>query len=125
MSEINEYKLRIQGSLNLPLKLEIDKSYDFTCTGLDIIGSSDTSNQDGSVNRTFKGKISEMSEINLLSGKDVIRATQKKSASQRLRGRAYVWTAENDSTDPEMFYQTIVNKIINNFDILVEFLRNK
>ena len=50
---------------------------------------------------------------------------KKKSASHKLRGMAFVWCEENDSTDPQMFYQTIVNKIINNFDNLAEFLRDK
>ena len=125
MSEINEYQLRITGKLNLPIKLEIDKTYDFTCKGLDIVGSSDSSNNNGSVNRCFKGVISELSEINILNGKDIIRASKKKSASQRLRGRAFVWCSENDATDAETFYQTITNKIINNFDFIVEVLRDK
>ena len=28
-------------------------------------------------------------------------------------------------TDPEMFYKTIGQKIINNFDLVVEILKNK
>jgi hypothetical protein len=125
MPEINEYQLRITGKLNLPIKLEIDKTYDFTCKGLDIVGSSDNSNNNGSVNRCFKGVISEMSEMVIVGGKEIIRASKKKSASQRLRGRAFIWCEENDMTSPEDFYQLITNKIINNFDFIVEILRDK
>jgi hypothetical protein len=125
MEKINELKVKLSGTVNIPREILTNAIIDLKINRADCLDYRLINNQDGSFNKIFNVKISELSEVEFISDREKIDGNKKKSASQRLRGRAYVWTAENDSTDPEMFYQTIVNKIINNFDILVEFLRNK
>jgi hypothetical protein len=125
MEKINELKVKLSGTVNIPREILTNAIIDLKINRADCLDYRLINNQDGSFNKVFNVKISELSEVEFISDREKIEGNKKKSASQRLRGRAYVWTAENDSTDPEMFYQTIVNKIINNFDLLVEFLRNK
>ena len=127
--EINEHQIRLTGKANLISGLENGKEYDLTISSADVRKIEEVPNDDGTYNRVATLKISEMSEVNIISEKEVIKSKSKKSASQRLRGRSYVWCSENDSindsTDDEAFYQLIVNKIINNFDLVVEILKDK
>jgi hypothetical protein len=125
MEKINELKVKLSGTVNIPREILTNAIIDLKINRADCLDYRLINNQDGSFNKIFNVKISELSEVEFISDREKIEGNKKKSASQRLRGRAYVWTAENDSTDPEMFYQTIVNKIINNFDSLVDYLRNK
>ena len=114
---INENKLRIQGSLNILSPLEIDKSYDFTCSNLEITGSQDRTNNDGTINRTFIGRISEFSDFNFISDKEIIQTKKKKvTQSQVLRMKIEErWEQSGSSLDREDFYTKEMTRIIANY----------
>ncbi|MBU1095868.1 MAG: hypothetical protein A2499_03670 [Stygiobacter sp. RIFOXYC12_FULL_38_8] len=125
MEKINELKVKLSGTVTIPREILTNATIDLKINRADCLDYRVINNHDGSFYKVYNVKISEISEVEFISDREKIEGNKKKSASQRLRGRAYIWTAENDDTDPEMFYQMIVNKIINNFDILVDYLRDK
>lgn len=114
---INENKLKIQGSLNILSSLEIDKTYDFTCSNLEITGSQDRTNNDGTINRTFIGRLNELSEINLIGEGEIIQTKKKKgSQSQVLRMKIEErWEQMGSEMDKEDFYTKEMSKIITNY----------
>jgi hypothetical protein len=123
--KINELKVKIMGTVNVPRELLTNSTLDLKINHADCLDYRLVNNQDGSFNKVYTVKVSELSEVEFIKNKEKMLGEKKKSASQRLRGRAFIWCSENDMTDPEMFYQTFTNKLINNFDLLVEFLKNK
>jgi len=125
MEKMNELKVKLSGTVTIPREILTNATIDLKINRADCLGYRLINNRDGSFCKVYNVKISEISEVEFISDREKIEGNKKKSASQRLRGRAYIWTAENDDTDPEMFYQMIVNKIINKFDILVDYLRDK
>ena len=125
MEKINELKVKLSGTVTIPREILTNATIDLKINRADCLDYRVINNHDGSFYKVYNVKISEISEVEFISDREKIEGNKKKSASQRLRGRAYIWTAEKDDTDPEMFYQMIVNKIINNFDILVDYLRDK
>lgn len=125
MEKISELKVKLSGTVTIPREILTNATIDLKINRADCLDYRVINNHDGSFYKVYNVKISDISEVEFISDREKIEGNKKKSASQRLRGRAYIWTAENDDTDPEMFYQMIVNKIINNFDILVDYLRDK
>lgn len=125
MEKISELKVKLSGTVTIPKEILTNATIDLKINRADCLDYRVINNHDGSFYKVYNVKISEISEVEFISDREKIEGNKKKSASQRLRGRAYIWSADNDDTDPEMFYQMIVNKIINNFDILVEYLRDK
>lgn len=81
MSETNNYFLRITGSVNIPVPLEIDTDYAFV-GNISIYGSDSRSNQDGTQSVTFKAQFTD--EVQLIKGEQSIQATRKSSQSQAL-----------------------------------------
>ncbi len=125
MEKISELKVKLSGTVTIPREILTNATIDLKINRADCLDYRVINNHDGSFYKVYNVKISEQSKVEFISDREKIEGNKKKSASQRLRSRAYIWTAENDDTDPEMFYQMIVNKIINNFDILVDYLRDK
>jgi hypothetical protein len=125
MEKISELKVKLSGTVTIPREILTNATIDLKINRADCLDYRVINNHDGSFYKVYNVKISEISEVEFIIDREKIEGNKKKSASQRLRGRAYIWSAENDDTDPEMFYQMIVNKIINNFDILVDYLRDK
>lgn len=123
--KINEFKVKLSGTLNVSRELLTNATLDLNIKNADCLDYRLVNKQNGSFDKVFNVKVSELSEVIFIKDKEKMIGEKKKSASQRLRGRAFIWCEENDSTDPEAFYQLITNKIINNFDLLVEFLKDK
>ena len=83
--KINEHILKISSAgVNLPEGLKQDKRY-LLNTEVDVFEIADKSNQDGTVNRTYKGKQTGTIEI-LDEGRNIIKAKGKKSVSQSIHG---------------------------------------
>lgn len=123
--KINELKVKLSGTVNIPTELITNTTIDLKITNADCEDYRLKNNQNGEFDKIFSVKVSELSQAEFIQGNEKVVGEKKKSASQKLRGRAYIWSQENDITEPEMFYETIVNKIINNFDFIVEALRDK
>lgn len=109
--KVNEYKLKITGSLNLSAPLNIDTDYDLTVANLSITACSDISNNDGTINRVFKGVLSELSEVNIIGQKEFITAKKKGSQAKVLR-YAIEELADRRGEEREEFYQRQMTKLI-------------
>lgn len=81
--EIKNHSLKLTGKADLPNELGIDQNYTVTLTGT-IVSSSDHSNQDGTVDRTyvFKPVLVELIDEKGQS----IKAKDTRKMSQLLRG---------------------------------------
>ena len=112
---INEKKIKIVGVANIPKELELGNVVDLTISDVDIDSSQDNDNYDSTFDRTFKLKISEKSEINIISEKEIIRAKKKGGQSKLLRWEIQkIWEREGEEGDFEDFYTSKMTEIINN-----------
>lgn len=82
MSEDNNYFLRITGSVNIPVLLDIDTDYGFA-GNVSVYGQDVRSNQDGTQSVTFKAQFTD--EIQLIKGEQTVLAKSKYSQSQMFR----------------------------------------
>ena len=123
--KINELKVKLSGTVNVPRELLTNATLDLKIKNADCLDYRLVNKQNGEYDKVYNVKVSELSQVEFIKDKEKMIGEKKKSASQRLRGRAFIWCEENDMTSPEDFYQMITNKIINNFDLVVEFLKNK
>lgn len=112
---LNENKMKLSGSANLPHQLINGKSYALTISEAEVRGVSEDPNDNGTFDRTFKMRISEKSEINIISEKEIIKATPKKgSKSQAWR---FLVSQEDD-------YEKFMDKMLAHSQTIIEFIRN-
>lgn len=78
---MNNHFLRITGSVNIPVPLDIDTDYAFV-GNVAVYGSDNRSNQDGTQSVTFKAQFTD--EISLIKGEQTVLAKSKLSQSQML-----------------------------------------
>lgn len=115
---VNEHILKITGRATLPEPLEMDKSYRIGLD-IDVKTASDSSNDDGTINRTFVGRM--MSCEVLKETGDVIRADVKGSQSKKLRNQIYAWGQEkHPEVDDEELYDIVMNQIRANGDVIFD-----
>lgn len=79
--EANNHFLRITGSVNIPVPLDLDTDYAFA-GNISIYGSDNRSNQDGTQSVTFKAQFTD--EIQLIKGEQTVLAKSKLSQSAML-----------------------------------------
>ena len=110
--QINENKLRLSGVVNIPKSLELDKSYDLLIKNAEVKNSQDCSNDDGTYNKIWKMKLSEMSELEIINEKgQVMKGRKKQTQSQKLR--FLIWLeADEKGADRDIYYQQEMGKII-------------
>jgi len=112
------YKLKLSGSGNLPLPLEKNKSYDLALTEVDCVSKHENIDQSGGEIHTYNLKVSEMSRINIIDGREIIKVSKKGSQSQILRRKIeQLWEDHySGDIDKEEFYKKEMTKIINQYD---------
>jgi len=118
--EISENKIKIVGTANIPRGLDLDKRVDLTIANVDVVDYSNPVNDDGTKNQVFKLKISEISEINIIGIKEIIRAKKKGSQAKLLRWKLQQ-LAEKLDEEPEYFYQERMSEIIKKIEEEIEF----
>lgn len=101
--EIDEYKIRLSGTANISRPLKEDSCVDLTVGAVDVVDVTNPVNNNGTKNQIFKLKISEKSEINIISEKDIIRAVRKGSQS-KLQRYLIEQLAEKYDEEPEVYY---------------------
>jgi hypothetical protein len=82
MDATNDNFLKVTGSVNIPVPLDIDTEYQFTGV-VSVYGEDNRSKQDGSYSHTFKAQF--VGEISLIKGDQVILGEKKSSWSQKWR----------------------------------------
>ena len=92
---MDNYFLRITGSVNIPVPLDIDTDYGFA-GNISVYGTHAKSNQDGTQSVTFQAQFTD--EIQLIKGEQSIPAKNKSSQSQQLNKQC-----RDTGTDYEKF----------------------
>lgn len=109
---INENKLKLSGVANLSAPLELTKSYDLVIKNAEVRKTEYLPCDDGSIDRQYTLKISELSEISIVAEKEVIGAKKYGSQAKVLRG-VLEREADEKGEDRESYYQQEMSKIIN------------
>lgn len=116
----NNYYLRITDKASIAEPLEIDHEYTFA--GIITIEKIEKAGNGEGFDYTHKAKFT--SHLELQKGDKVIKGNKKSSVSQRMFRRAYVASNEK-GIDHEAYYQMMGNKIIRNWELVEEFLKDK
>ena len=123
--KINELKVKLSGTVNIPRELLTNATLDLKINNADCLDYRLINKQDGSFDKVFNVKISELSEVEFIKDTEKMLGEKKKSVSKRLRNRIWIWANDNDATDFEALYEITISKIINNLDEVMMFLKNK
>lgn len=102
--EVNEYKIKLSGSANIPQGLINGKGYDLTISDAEVRKIERIPNDSGQEDEIASLKISEMSEVNIISEKTVIKARKRGSQSQKLRFECNN-NADHIGRDREEYYK--------------------
>lgn len=123
MEKINENIIRILGSASLPESLKIDTDYEIKLNG-SIIGIDKKSRQDGTFD--FVYKLSLLTAEVLKDNGETIKSQGRKSNSKKLRDLIYFDYSDGESTvEFELYYDSVMKKILANWDSIKEFIKNK
>lgn len=116
--EINEYKIKLTGTANIPKELDNTATYDLTISNAEVRGKKLDPNDDGTENLTHTIIISEISEINLIGKGDIIPAKKKGSMAKALH---FMLSKEADTLgiDRDEHYTKEMSKLINDVDIRI------
>jgi len=121
--EINDYILKIIGSSSLPQPLNTDKDYTFLIKA-EIDTESKKDLKDGKIDIIYKYRQIEATIVD--EKQNMIFSKDRRSRSQRLRGRIYIWQKDNGiPMDDEAYYNMMLDKIITYFPLVAEFLKGK
>lgn len=111
-TSLNNYRLRIVGSSEIDSPLQDEKDYSIAFKRLGVRKTEKKPNEDGSYTYTFT--LENLDTLTVI-GEDKVTFGKNKSASQRLRNRAWLYS-EDKGMDSDEFYQKLMNYIINNFE---------
>jgi len=117
--EINEHKIRLSGVANIPNGVKLEKDYDMAISNAEVTTAKESPNGDGTIDKTYTVKITERSEVNLISEHEIIVAKKKKSQSQALRMAIMGYWQDNtdQSIEFEDYYKQQMSKIIDKYNI--------
>lgn len=110
----NEFKLKLGGTANLNKELELTKNYDIVIKNAEVRKTEDLPNDNGSFDRVFTLKISELSEIEIIGDRDAISAKKKGSQAKLLRFEIQQ-RADELGEDRDAFYTKEMSIIIENY----------
>lgn len=79
---MDEYRLKISDSVNIPVPLDLDTDYGFVGT-ISVYGDSRASKEDGTYVVTYKARF--FTGIELIKGEKIYSANDKASWSQKMR----------------------------------------
>jgi hypothetical protein len=115
---LNELKFKLSGTANLQKPLKLGSMYDLTISDAEVRSAGErVPLDDGSYNEVYKLKFSELSEINIISEKEVVMAKPKRgSKAQKFR------MSLRDIDDREQFYNWVMTTLIDNTDDVVKYL---
>jgi hypothetical protein len=114
---INENQLKITGRSNIMSGLTIGKSYDLTIGDCECRKSEEIPNDNETLNKIFTLRLSEMSEVSIISEKEIIKSKPKvKTQSQTLRWKIEQrWQDTGSDLEKEDFYIKEMSRIISEY----------
>lgn len=113
--EIREQKIKLSGVANIPQPLEMSKDYDLQITNAEVRKIEEIPNDDGTMDKQFCIKISEMSEVFISFGKEIIKARKKGSQAQILRYKLQDM-ADKLGKEREDYYKRYMSALIEKID---------
>jgi hypothetical protein len=113
---INEHIIKLGGRANSPKKLELSKSYQLLIDNAEVRKIEEVPTDGEGNNLIYHLKISELSNVNLSDGKEIIKTKIKGSPSQRFRNALY---HEMASDNFEEDYNQLINNLIINITEVV------
>ena len=120
---LNENILKIAGEASLPKTLELDKDYEIILA-LSVVSVAQRSRQDGSFDNVIRGKILSGSVLN--EGGESMKFRDRNSNSKKLRNLIYKdWLESRTQIDTDVYYDIAMNKLLANWHLVKEFLKNK
>lgn len=112
--DLNENKIRLSGVANIPSGLTNGKSYDLTLKDVEVRKVEEVPNDDGTYDKIFSLKISELSEINIIDERTIITAKKKPSKQSVVLRMVLEEKARNLGLDTEEYYKKRMSEIIDN-----------
>ena len=120
---LNENILKIAGEASLPKTLQLDKDYEIILA-LSVVSVAQRSRQDGSFDNVIRGKILSGSVLN--EGGESMKFRDRNSNSKKLRNLIYKdWLESRTQIDTDVYYDIAMNKLLANWHLVKEFLKNK
>jgi len=115
--EINEHQIKLSGKANVISGLTNGKNYDLTISDVSVRKIEEVDNDNGTYNRVANLKISELSEVNIISEKEIIKSKKKTTTqSQVLRFIIEsVWEKSENGIEKEDFYKKEMSYIIDHY----------
>ncbi len=123
MSNINSHILKISGGAELSSDLDPSKTLIIKNTEIDIYAVEKSSNEDGTFDIKYKGKIT--SAIDYEQAGKIMRGADKKGKSRKLRGAIYWLGQEEQVEDQEVFYAIVMDKLIANLPEVWEIVKGR
>lgn len=117
--DLNEIKLKINGTVNINKPLKLGKDYDLTVSNAEVRSVGERlPNDDGTYNEIYKIRLSELSEVNIISEHEIIRGKKRRgSMAQKLRYEIQKrWDDLGLECDFEDYYNKEMSEIINNYN---------
>jgi hypothetical protein len=121
--KINSFLLKITDSAELSGELDDTQTVKISDADLDIYSITDKNNDDGSYDRIYKARITSAIEYEQ-NGK-VMRGSDKKGKSKKLRGAIWFLGETEHAEDKELFYEIVMDKLIINLPEVWELLKNR
>lgn len=123
METINSHILKITDGAELSDGLNPSMELKITDADLSIYSVEKKSNEDGTFDIKYKARITSAIEYEQ-NGK-VMRGSDKKGKSKKLRGAIWYLGEEEHAEDKELFYGLVMDKIIINLPSIWEIIKNK
>lgn len=124
---INERKIKIVGTANIPTDLVNGKNYDLIIKNAEVRGISEDPNDDGTVDKTHKLKLSELSEVAIVDGREIIKAKVKGSMSKAMRFKIqhlFERDVHIEDIGFEEYYKKEMTELMKFIDAKIESLEN-
>jgi len=114
--KLNENQLKISGRCNILSGLTLGKNYDLTLGDVECRKCEEIPTDDGEVDKIYTLRLSNLSDVSIISENEIIKSKQKRSQSQALRWKIEQRREEIGSElDKEAFYVREMSRIINNY----------
>ena len=122
MKKVNSNQLGITGRVELSESIDTEKEAVIK-GAISIYQISYNDNNDGTFDRVYKGKFTEGLEVS--QGDKIIQGKDKRRLSQKLRAIIYQDGLSEGAEDNEIYYDIMMNKIIANYELIKEFIKDK
>lgn len=120
MENKNNYTAQIIGLSEIPVPLEIGKSYEIKITA-DCNSVTKQNNEDGTF--TYKHKLKQLTAEIVKDNGEIIKVLDNKSQSKKLRGQLWA-IGQEKGMDGQAFYEEQMTKIRHHLPCVLEYMES-